>query len=76
MKQLTIRSISLLLALVLITGMIPTAHAAYTLDPWAMEEVGEMSDMGLVPDSLLNADLTKTSPVWICAGSRLCPTNI
>lgn len=59
MKQFTIRSISLLLALVLIAGMIPTAHAAYTLSSWAMEEVGKMDDMGLIPDSLLNADLTQ-----------------
>lgn len=59
MKKLTIRSISLLLALILITGMIPTAHAAYTLDTWAMEEVGEMDDMGLIPDSLMRADLTQ-----------------
>lgn len=58
MKQLTIRTVSLLLALVLITGMIPTAYA-YTLSGWAAEEVGEMDDMGLIPDSLMNADLTK-----------------
>ena len=58
MKQFAIRSISLLLALVLITGMIPTAHA-YTLSSWAMEEVSEMDEMGLIPDSLMNADLTQ-----------------
>lgn len=59
MKQLTIRVLSLLLTLVLIMGMIPTAQAAYTLDPWAMEEVGKMDQLGLIPDSLLKADLTK-----------------
>lgn len=58
MKQLTIRSLSLILALVLIFGMIPTAHA-YTLSSWAMEEVGAMDDMGLIPDSLQYADLTQ-----------------
>ena len=58
MKQFTIRTISLILALVLVTGMIPTAHA-YTLSGWAAEEVGEMEDMGLIPDSLMSADLTK-----------------
>lgn len=58
MKKLTLRSISLLLALVLIVGMIPTA-SAYTADPWAQEEVGEMSDLGLLPDSLAAGDLTQ-----------------
>lgn len=58
MKKLTLRSISLVLALVLIVGMIPTA-SAYTADPWAQEEVGKMDELDLIPDSLASADLTK-----------------
>lgn len=57
MKQLTIRSISLLLALLMVLLMIPTARA-YTASGWASPEVNGMSDLGLIPDSLLKEDLT------------------
>lgn len=58
MKQLTIRSVSLLLALLMVLLMIPTVNA-YTVSDWASTEVGEMRDMGLIPDSLMNSDLNQ-----------------
>lgn len=58
MKQLTIRSVSLILALLMVILMIPTAHA-YTADAWAQTEINGMRDLGLIPGSLADADLRK-----------------
>lgn len=58
MKQLTIRSISILLALIMVLLMIPSARA-YTADPWAEAELEVMNDAGLIPDSLSDGDLTR-----------------
>lgn len=60
MKQLTIRSISFILAMALIMVMIPTASAYGKISSWAEEEVNTMEDLGLLPDSLDNADLTSS----------------
>ena len=58
MKRFSVRTIALSLALVLIFNMIPTASAFTNISSWAEEEVSAMQDLGLIPDSLLDADLT------------------
>lgn len=60
MKQLTIRSISFILAMALVLVMIPTANAYSYTSSWAEAEVSAMDELGLLPSSLDNADLTKS----------------
>ena len=59
MKQLTLRTMSIAMALVLILNMIPTVWAFSNISPWAEEEVCAMEELGLIPETLLDADLTQ-----------------
>jgi len=59
MKKLTLRTLSFAMALVLILNMIPTVSAFSAISPWAEEEVYAMEDLGLIPESLSDADLTQ-----------------
>ena len=59
MKKLSVRTMSFALALVLILNMVPTVSAFSAISPWAEEEVTAMEDLGLIPDSLSDADLTQ-----------------
>lgn len=59
MKQITIRSISLILALLMVFFLIPTANAYSNISDWAKPEVDEMEKMGLIPANMADADLTK-----------------
>lgn len=59
MKKLSIRTLAFTLAMVLVLNMIPTVSAFTDLSPWAEEEVFAMEDLGLIPESLLDADLTQ-----------------
>lgn len=59
MKKFTIRSISLILSVVMVLLMIPTANAYSKISSWAKPEVDAMTELGLIPDNMKNADLTQ-----------------
>ena len=59
MKQITIRTLSALLAAIMLALIIPTAHAYSKVSNWARPEVEAMEEIGLIPQSLDNADLTQ-----------------
>lgn len=58
MKRLTLRSVSLILAVVMLLVLVPTVHA-YTNSNWAKAEVDAMAELELIPEDLMDADLTK-----------------
>ena len=57
-KQRIIRWLSALLCLCLLAGFAPAAMAYSNVSDWAKSEVAEMEALGLLPDCLLNADLS------------------
>ena len=57
-KQRIIRCLSALLCLCLLAGFAPAAMAYSNVSDWAKSEVAEMEALGLLPDCLLNADLS------------------
>lgn len=57
-KQRIIRCLSALLCLCLLAGLAPAAMAYSNVSDWAKSEVAEMEALGLLPDCLLNADLS------------------
>ena len=57
-KQRIIRCLSALLCLCLLAGFAPAAMADSNVSDWAKSEVAEMEALGLLPDCLLNADLS------------------
>lgn len=59
MKRLTLRSVSLILAVVMLFVLVPTVHA-YTTSNWAKAEVDAMAELELIPEDLMDADLTKS----------------
>lgn len=59
MKQITIRSISFILALLMVLLIIPTANAYSKVSNWAKPEVEAMDKLGLIPAYMDNADLTQ-----------------
>lgn len=54
------RIVSLALCLCLLIGCIPMASAYYNTSNWAKETVASMYELGFLPDSLQNADMTRT----------------
>ena len=57
-KQRIIRWLSALMCLCLLAGFAPAAMAYSNVSDWAKSEVAEMEALGLLPDCLLNADLS------------------
>lgn len=53
------RVLSLLLALSLLVACIPAASAYSNVQPWAQEAVSAMYELGFLPESLQNGDLSK-----------------
>ena len=59
--------ICLLLTLVLIVSCIPTASAYSNVSSWAAEAIGAMDSLGLLPESLKNADMkSKITRAQMC----------
>lgn len=59
--------ICLLLTLVLIVSCIPTATAYSNVSSWAAEAIGAMDSLGLLPESLKNADMkSKITRAQMC----------
>lgn len=59
MKRLTLRSVSLILAVAMVMVLVPTVHA-YTSSNWAKAEIDAMAELELIPEDLMDADLTKS----------------
>lgn len=59
MKIYSVRLLSFAMAIALFFTSIPFASAYGKLSPWAEEEISQMDELGLIPDALENADLTK-----------------
>ncbi|MBQ7717860.1 MAG: hypothetical protein IJT38_00975 [Clostridia bacterium] len=57
---MNIKKTLLLLTLVITTFVLSTgAYADFTASDWAKGELDEAAGMGIIPDSLQNADLTQ-----------------
>lgn len=59
MKQIIKRAVCRLLAFALVLHLLPAAFAYTNVSNWARPEVRAMEELGLLPDSLDDADLTK-----------------
>ena len=59
MNLLSKRLLSLALALVMIVSLIPAAAAYSNVSGWAEPEVAAMDELGLIPDSLADANMGK-----------------
>lgn len=59
MKKQSLRQLSLILALLMLFSVVPVAAAFSGMDSWAEAEVGIMVKEGLIPESLMDADLRK-----------------
>ena len=59
MKKFTIRTFSLILVLSMVFSLVPMAHAYSKVSDWAKESVETMDDLGLIPSTLKNTDLTQ-----------------
>lgn len=59
MKKVTARFISLMLSALMLLMIVPTANAYGKISSWAKPEIDAMEDLGLIPEYLDNADLTK-----------------
>ena len=59
MKLLTKRLLTLGLAFLMILSAAPAASAYTGVSSWAEPEVTEMDELGLIPDSLMDSDLSK-----------------
>ncbi len=53
------RLLSLILCLCLLASCIPMASAYYNTDDWAKDAVASMYELGFLPDTLRNADMTR-----------------
>lgn len=60
MKHLTKRIVTLALALVMVLSLIPAASAYSGVASWAEDKVASMDELGLIPGSLADADLSKS----------------
>lgn len=49
-----------MLTFILMLQLLPTVNAFGNISDWAIKEVRAMDDLGLLPESLANADLTKS----------------
>lgn len=59
MNHLPKRLLSLILALVMVFSLVPAASAYTGVSGWAEAEVAEMDQLGLIPESLQDADLSQ-----------------
>lgn len=60
MKKIWNRLFCLLLALTMMCSVFPSAMAYSNTSDWAEEELSAMEQLGLIPDSLMEADMSKS----------------
>lgn len=60
MKKITMRRLCLVLAVLLVLSSVPVAFAYTGVDDWAAADIRSMEEKGLIPDSLMDANLKQT----------------
>lgn len=77
MKSISTRILSVLLVVVMVFSVIPAVSAYSGVAEWAEKSISAMDDLGLIPDSLANANLSNNiSRADMCRVAMLAYTKI
>ncbi len=77
MKSISSRVLSVLLVVVMVFSVIPAVSAYSGVSGWAADSIAAMDDLGLIPDSLADANLSRNiSRANMCRVAMLAYTKI